>query len=98
MSYMTGLAMAIGPGLWWINMENRIQDQTKYPWKNYPYPVYWDLPDDGALFKCSDCGIRVEHNKAKLTQIPSGKREVVCDECLDPHWKKMAKNLGPFKD
>jgi len=69
-----------------------------FPWEHYDTAVYWTLPDDGALFKCADCQERKAHNKVYLTQIPmNDARKVLCKDCIDTEWLKLAKNLGEFK-
>jgi DNA-directed RNA polymerase subunit RPC12/RpoP len=68
------------------------------PWKHYDYPVYWSLPDDGADFKCSECGKRFHFTKVILTQIPKDdSRKTLCEECVDDDWKANAKFLGEAK-
>lgn len=64
----------------------------------YTYPVYWDMPYDGALFKCSDCNDDMFHKDVYLTQIKCGHRLVICKECIDKWWLDNAKYLGMFKD
>ena len=67
------------------------------PWKHYDKPVYWSLPDDGALFKCDSCKERFNHTKVILTQIPKDdSRKVYCLDCVDQDWLDLAVNLGAF--
>lgn len=66
--------------------------------QHYDEPVYWSLPDDGALFKCSSCGVRFSHKDVILVQIPkSDERSVVCVDCIDDDWLMHAVNLGMYK-
>jgi hypothetical protein len=65
--------------------------------KHYDFPVYWALPDDGALFKCCECNRRLEYTKVILCQIPKDdSRRVLCYDCVDEDWLNMAKNLGDY--
>lgn len=74
----------------------RRQQVTK---QHYDHPVYWRLPDDGALFKCAECEQRFKHDKVILTQIPKDdSRTVLCLECVDPYWLEIAKDLGIYPD
>ena len=67
--------------------------------KHYDYPVYWQLPDDGAKFKCTSCNEYKNHTEVILTQIPiDDSRRVICLECIDESWFKSAKDLGIFPD
>ena len=64
-------------------------------WQRYDIPVYWHLPDDGADFKCQSCEHYFKHNEVILTQIPKdASRLVLCMECVDPNWLKLAKDMG----
>ena len=67
--------------------------------KHYDNAVYWQLPNDGANFKCTDCGKRLPHNKVILTQIPDGdNRQTICLDCVDEWWLEHATNLGMYPD
>ena len=70
----------------------------KYPWTIYPNAVYWTLPDDGALFKCTDCEEDKPHTEVYLTQVPDGNRATICKDCIDEYWLSIAENKGKFKD
>ena len=69
------------------------------PWKHYDKPVFWQLPNDGDGFHCMDCKEKFHHTKVILTQIPKDdSRKVLCLDCIDEDWLKLATNLGPFPD
>lgn len=60
--------------------------------------MYWDLPDDGALFRCEDCSELFHHSMVYATRTPNGERGLVCRECIDEWWKKRAQYKGVLKD
>lgn len=62
--------------------------------KIYDHPVYWLVPDDGALFKCDVCGERKSHKDMLLFQTPNGNRGMCCKLCIDDDWLASAENLG----
>jgi len=65
--------------------------------KHYDKAVYWLLPNDGAPFKCVDCGKDFHHTKVILTQIPKDdSRATMCYDCVDEWWLANATNLGMF--
>jgi hypothetical protein len=67
-----------------------------YPWEKFDTPVYWSLPDDGALFKCDDCKDRGPASTMLLTQLTCGHRSVIHKECIDEYWLSVARDLGTF--
>jgi hypothetical protein len=60
-------------------------------------PVYWQMPNDGADFKCDDCEERFSHKLVIIVQVPKDdSRRVLCLDCVDSDWLERAKNLGMF--
>ena len=61
-------------------------------------PSYLKLKDDGADFKCNECGLSQKSTKAKpfvVIYTPDGVRHsAVHLECLDKDWVKNARDMG----
>ena len=56
-------------------------------------PCYWQVGDDGADFRCADCG---EYGKAGVmlfTLTPDGRREMMHRDCICPDWLANAKDM-----
>jgi len=68
----------------------------RYPWALYDHSVYWTLPDDGALIRCVECQELKKHTDVVFTQVPMGKRSVLCRSCVDEEWLEQAENRGVF--
>lgn len=61
-------------------------------------PCYYHLPDDGAPMRCSDCGKSVNPTTLVWTFTPDGTwPQVLCTECIDEDWLKLATDKGVTK-
>ena len=69
-----------------------------WPWRIFDVPVYWSLPDDGASITCKDCNQEKPMEDVYLTQLTCGSRRVICLDCIDEDWLKIAHNEGTFPD
>lgn len=56
-------------------------------------PCYWEVADDGAEWRCKDCGTRCCADEVYGVLTPDGKFRILCDGCIDPNWIKMAKKM-----
>jgi hypothetical protein len=58
---------------------------------------YYRLPDDGAKFRCVDCGELKSHTEVVQPVDEHGaplQFGVICLECLDEDWFREATDLG----
>jgi hypothetical protein len=49
---------------------------------------YRPVKNDGALYKCTDCGEHKPYFDVWYTSTPDGTKSVCCKECIDPYWIK----------
>lgn len=57
---------------------------------------YWKVLDDGAAFRCKECGELKPHTQVILAQHTEDfdKRQMVCLECVDEEWMATAVCIG----
>lgn len=58
---------------------------------------YGRPPNDGAKWRCADCGQLFSHTGIYCTVTPNNTRQMLCDGCLDSDWKAAALNCGQLK-
>jgi len=57
--------------------------------------IYWKLADDGAQWRCSECGELKPHDKVILFEsTETGGKRVFCLDCVDQEWLAAARCLG----
>ena len=58
-------------------------------------PCYWELADDGAPFKCAECGQYSDPFAADMIYAlpPNGKGCVMHKACADSWWIDQAKKM-----
>lgn len=59
-----------------------------------PDAHYFKLKPDGALWPCSDCKCRLEHDQVILACTPNGSKQLLCLECVDTGWLSKARFAG----
>lgn len=58
-------------------------------------PSYTWLPNDGALWQCSECKQNYKHGNIIIPFTPNGKiNSPVCINCIDEDWFSSAKDCG----
>lgn len=56
-------------------------------------PCYWDVADDGASFRCSECVEYRLHSEVILTLTPDGRTKLLCRACVDDDWLAKARHM-----
>jgi hypothetical protein len=57
---------------------------------NPTFPAYAKLRDDGAMFRCMECGERAPAASVLYILTPNGARGVYHIDCLDDEWLAAA--------
>lgn len=55
-----------------------------------PKATYQPVRDDGAPYKCPDCGERKPAREFWYYRTPNGAAGLSCKECIDPDWLAQA--------
>lgn len=57
-------------------------------------PCYWRIRNDGARWRCGDCGNLFDSDTVKGTLTPNGSFKIICRFCIDLDWLQKAKYMG----
>ncbi len=53
-------------------------------------PTYRPLQNDGAPYKCPDCGERKHASLFWYITTPNGHKGIICKDCVDSDWIAQA--------
>jgi len=55
---------------------------------------YYKVKDDGADWKCDECGEDFSAKEVLACDTPSGTKTILCKECIEPEWLENAQYSG----